>query len=122
MNKPKVKLSGVEYLLVCIQSNPGRSQRYYLRRLHIYKHGKEDSHSGGTCSGYFTSKSYRDILWRDTAQKNSRGKCWLGSKPKSHCSQMLLTDIGRARANVARLKLGLPDGPVLAVLHNVARA
>lgn len=117
MNKLKVKLSGVEYLLVCIQSNPGRSQRYYLRRLHIYKHGRADPNSGGTCSGYFTSKSYRDILWRDIAPKNSRGKCWLGYNRKPSCSQMVLTDSGRRRADTTRLKLGLPPGAVLRVVH-----
>jgi len=107
MNKLKVKLSGVEYLLVCIQSNPGRSQRYYLRRLHIYKHGKEDVRAGGTCSGYFISKSYRDILWRDIAPKNSWGRVWLGFKPRPACSSMHLKLAGHRRADVARAKLGL---------------
>jgi len=111
MNTPNVKLSGIEYLLVCIQSNPGQSQRYYLRRLYTYRHGKPDHHNGGSSCGYFTSKSYRDVLWHDAAAKDSIARTWLGSKPKSHCGQMHLTPAGNRRANKARQKLGLKSIP-----------
>lgn len=111
LNKPSVKLSGIEYLLVCMQSNPGQSQRYYLRRLHEYKWGRPDYHKGGTCCGYFTHSSYRGRLFEDEAPKNSRGRVWLGWKPKSSCAQMHLTRAGWSRANRARLKLGLNQVP-----------
>ena len=107
MSKPKTSLSGIEYLLVCMQANPGRSQRYYLRRLYEYKHNSIDPHNGGTNCGYFTNPSYRCVLFEDVAPKNSRGRTWLGTKPKAHISQMQLTLAGHRRANAAREKIGL---------------
>ena len=97
MRKPNVRLTGIEYLLVCIQANPGQSQRYYLRRLHQYKHGTPDPTGGSRGVGYFTSDSYRDVLWRDQAPK----------KPKPSCSAMYLNSRGHQRADIARVKLGL---------------
>ena len=38
-NQPQVKLKGIEYLLLVIQSDPGKSQRHYLRKLYQYQHG-----------------------------------------------------------------------------------
>lgn len=107
MPTPNVRLTGIEYLLVCMQANPGQSQRYYLRRLHKYKRGKPDPTGGSRCCGYFTSDSYRDVLWHDTAPKNSRGRMWLGYKAKPSCSAMHLTSKGHRRANDARIKIGL---------------
>jgi len=107
MSNIKTSLSGIEYLLVCIQANPGRSQRYYLRRLYEYKHNTIDPHNGGTNCGYFTSSSYRGVLFQDVAPKNSRGRVWLGYKPKASTSQMQLTPAGHRRANAARAKIGL---------------
>jgi len=107
MNTPNVKLSGIEYLLVCIQSNPGRSQRYYLRRLYEYKHGTPDPTGGSRGVGYFTSKSYRGVLWYDAAPKNSRGRTFLGYKPKPSSSRIHLNNRGHRRADTARAKLGL---------------
>ena len=107
MNKPNVTLTGIEYLLVCIQANPGRSQRYYLRRLYRYKYGEADPTGGSRGVGYFTSDSYRDVLWRDKAPKNSRGRIWNGYKPKPSCSAMYLNSRGHRRADIARAKLGL---------------
>ena len=37
-NQPQVKLKGIEYLLLAIQADPGKSQRHYLRRLYKYQH------------------------------------------------------------------------------------
>ena len=51
MLTPNVTLTGIEYLLVCIQANPGRSQRYYLRRLYRYKHGEADPTGGSRGAG-----------------------------------------------------------------------
>jgi hypothetical protein len=107
MRKPNVRLTGIEYLLVCIQANPGQSQRYYLRRLYQYKHGTPDPTGGSRGVGYFTSDSYRDVLWRDKAPKNSRGRIWNGYKPKPSCSAMYLTRAGQLRANAGRAKIGL---------------
>ncbi len=107
MLTPNVTLTGIEYLLVCIQANPGRSQRYYLRRLYRYKHGEADPTGGSRGAGYFTSESYRGVLWYDAAPKNSRGRTFLGYKPKPSCSRMHLNSRGHQRADIARVKLGL---------------
>lgn len=112
---PKVKLSGIEYLLISIQSNPGKSQRWHLRRKHMYQHGRPDRHKGGSGCGYFTSPSYRDRLWRDEAEKTVEyvaynpvdgmvGHC---KARKSKSAQMQLTAAGWTRANKARKKIGL---------------
>lgn len=113
MINPKTALSGIEYLLVCIQANPGRSQRYYLRRLYEYKHNSIDPHSGATNCGYFTNPRYRGRLFEDAAPKNTRGRIWLGWKPKARTSQMHLTSAGNRRANEARAKIGLPAIPFI---------
>ena len=52
-NQPQIKLKGIEYLLLAIQSDPGKSQRHYLRRLYQYKHGVPSYNNGGTNNGYF---------------------------------------------------------------------
>ena len=69
-SKPKVKLNGIEYLLLSIQSNPGKSQRWHLRRKYMYQHGVEDYHKGGSGAGYFRSPSYRNVLWKDRSNED----------------------------------------------------
>ena len=93
-NQPQVKLKGIEYLLLAIQSAPGKSQRHYLRRLYQYQHGVPSYNNGGTNNGYFTSESYRGVLWYDAGYAK-----W--------CSAMRLTSRGHKRANEVRKKLGL---------------
>ena len=126
--KPQVKLNGIEYLLLSIQSNPGKSQRWHLRRKHMYQHGQPDWHKGGSGCGYFSSPSYRNVLWTDMSYQDDTtqvkyGCCtsvnsvfvntdWHPSgyyryAYKSSCSQMHLTRRGWARANEARKKIGL---------------
>lgn len=121
--QPKVKLNGIEYLLLSIQANPGKSQRWHLKRKHLYHHGRPDFHKGGTCSAYFNSPSYRNVLWCDTAHPEvfyycmhpvdgyvkMNGKQYGGTKSK--CAQMHLTRRGWSRANEARWSLGLPGIP-----------
>ena len=113
--QPNVKLSGVEDLLISIQSNPGKSQRWHLRRKHMYQHGRPDWHKGGSGCGYFISPSYRDTLWWDAARKSVEytaynpvdgmtGHC---KASKSKSARMYLTREGWHRANQARQKLGL---------------
>ena len=126
---PSVKLNGIEYLLLSIQSNPGKSQRWHLRRKYMYQHGVEDYHKGGSGAGYFRSPSYRNVLWIDRSNEDgttqTRYSCSesvnsvflntsCGSRYphysyayKSSCSQMHLTSAGWRRANEARKKLGL---------------
>jgi len=114
---PKVNLKGIEYLLLSIQSNPGKSQRWHLRRKHMYLHSQPDFHKGGSGCGYFNSHSYRNVVWFDAAPKTVEyeaycpvdGKLsWNKNKgKKSKCSQMHLTQDGWQRANAVRLKLGL---------------
>ena len=102
---------GIEYLVLSIQSNPGRSQRWHLRRLHQYKHGTEDWHNGGSNCAYFTNKIYRNVLWTDVSPKEVKYGCcspvvgWPAMKSKS--AQMHLTRRGLSRANRIREKLGL---------------
>ena len=117
-NKPQNKLKGIEYLLLSIQSHPGKSQRFHLRRLHMYQHGRPDYYKGGTNSGYFISPSYRNILWRDHAPLDVEFPCFVPSNPifsgghgkglRSKSAQMHLTMSGWNRANKVRAKLGLP--------------
>lgn len=115
--QPRVKLNGIEYLLLSIQSNPGKSQRWHLRRKHMYQHGRPDWHKGGSGCGYFVSSSYRNVLWFDAATQDV---IYVASNPvdgwvfrnrarRSKCAQMHLTRAGWARANKARLKLGLEE-------------
>ena len=110
--KPKVSLMGIEYLVLSIQSNPGKSQRWHLRRLHQYNHGTEDFHNGGSNCSYFSNKIYRNVLWTDVAPKDVHYTCfrpvdgWPSMKSKS--AQMHLTRKGWHRANmIRRHKLGL---------------
>ena len=129
--QPQVKLKGIEYLLLAIQSEPGKSQRHYLRRLHQYKYGVEDYHKGGTCCGYFISPSYRDVLWHDTSQregvKRVRYECFSSVNEsyyspscsgytrrsfRTKASRMHLTWAGWIRANEVRQKLGLDPIPM----------
>ena len=123
MTQPNLTLNGIEYLLVCMQSNPGMSQRYYLRRKHLYLHGTSDYWNGGTGCGYFISPSYRDVVWTDISSQNvfyycsrpvdgyvkMNGKQYGGTKSKS--AKMHLTRFGWTRANEARKKLGLEPLP-----------
>ncbi len=125
-NQPQVKLKGIEYLLLAIQSDPGKSQRHYLRKLYQYKHGVPSHNNGGTNNGYFTSESYRNVLWYDDARgaqvrygcSDSVNSVFLntscgtryphyGYAYKSKCSVMKLTLSGHRRANKVREKLGL---------------
>ena len=128
-SKPEVKLNGIEYLLISIQSNPGKSQRWHLRRKHMYQHGYPDFHKGGSGCGYFSSPSYRNVLWTDRSNEDGTTQvkygCSLsvnsmygsytgnsyGGHPRyayrSSSSQMHLTSFGWRRANEARKKIGL---------------
>ena len=120
-SNPKVKLNGIEYLLLSIQANPGKSQRWHLRRKHMYQHGRPDWHKGGSGCGYFISPSYRNILWRDHAPLDVEFPCCVptnrlfnggyGKGLRSKSAQMHLTARGWARANEARAKLGLEPIP-----------
>jgi hypothetical protein len=113
--KPNVSLKCIEYLLLSIQSNPGKGQRFHLRRLHQYQHGFEDYHSGGSNNSFFQSKSYRNVLWTDVAPKTVEYDCYCavdgwtsnGVAMKSSEAQMHLTRRGWGRANQTRTKLGL---------------
>ena len=118
--QPKVKLKGIEYLLLAIQSDPGKSQRHYLRRLYQYKWGVPSYNNGGTNNGYFTSASYRNVLWyNDDHTPGVPYKCsksvnmmfWKSSHGhiayRSKSSRMRLTLRGHMRANRVRKKLGL---------------
>ena len=113
-NKPQNDLKRIEYLLLSIQANPGRSQRWHLRRLHMYTYGRPDYHKGGWNCGFFTSPSYRDVLWTDVAPKNVEYDAYspvdgfvgnVGMKSRS--AQMHLTRSGWNRANQVRQKIGL---------------
>jgi|TARA_R110001592_G_scaffold19153_1_gene78781 hypothetical protein len=117
-SQPNVKLNGIEYLLLSIQSHPGESQRFHLKRLHMYQHGRPDYHKGGTNCGYFISSSYRNVTWHDLAPKGTFYECSLPIEPgyklsgkyggmKSKSAEMHLTMHGWTRANEARIKLGL---------------
>ncbi len=130
-NQPRVKLNGIEYLLLSIQSRPGKSQRWHLRRKHMYQHGRPDYHKGGSGCGYFVSPSYRDVLWEDRSNQHSvKYGCCLSVNSmygsyadgnscagypryahRSKCSQMHLTSSGWRRANEARKKIGLDPLP-----------
>jgi hypothetical protein len=126
--KLPTRLNGIEYLLLVIQSAPGESQRYYLRRLHIYQYGRPDFHKGGTNSGYFISPSYRNVTWNDHAPKEVTYPCWCPVDDRLHipgggwlggirskCAQMHLTRSGWERANKSRQKIGLDPIPFTTV-------
>lgn len=121
-SQPQVKLNGIEYLLISIQSNPGKSQRWHLRRKYMYQHGRPSYNNGGTCCGYFTNSHYRDVVWYDSSPKTViyEGSVFVdgpiswgnwGKGKKSKCSQMHLTRHGWERANKARQKIGLDELP-----------
>ena len=112
-NPTNLKLSGVESLCMAIQSNPGQSKRYYLRRKNIYQRGSDYSNGGNGMMGYFSPGCFYDYnLWYDVAPREVRRRNWMGriqKHPKS--SQMQLTHAGWNRANDARKKLGLEPLP-----------
>jgi len=113
MANSNLKLSGVDYLCLKIQSNPGKAKRYYLRQKNIYQNGSDYSNGGNGMSGYFRPGCfYDDNLWYDTAPNTVKVKNWMGQvgyQPRS--SQMKLTRKGWNRANEARKKLGLEPLP-----------
>ena len=104
-----LKLSGVEYLCLAMQSNPGQSKRYYLKRKNIYQRGSDPSNGGNGMAGYFRPGCFYDEnLWTDCSGDLVKRKNWMGRtvyQPKS--CQMYLTTKGWNRANKVRVKLGL---------------
>lgn len=104
---PKVKLKNIEYLLLSIQSNPEKPQRWHLRRLHVYRYGREDHGKGTFNNGYFTSKSYRNVLWTDVSPQDVEYPVWAGTRMRSKSGRMVLTRRGWHRANKVRQALGL---------------
>ncbi len=115
MAKSNLKLSGVEYLCMAMQSNPGQSKRYYLKRKNIYQRGSDYSNGGNGMTGYFQPGCFYDEnLWQDwtSAWNVAKRKDWRGQtfyQPKS--CEMHLTRKGWRRANDARKKLGLETLP-----------
>ena len=117
-NKLPTELNGIEYLLLAIQAEPGKSQRHYLRRMHMYQYGRHDYHKGGYNCGYFIAPSYRNVTWYDASDKSVWYPCldpvdgsvqkngYRGGK-KSKSAEMYLTRHGWERANNVRKKLGL---------------
>ena len=109
IRRDNLKLSGVEYLCLCMQTNPGQAKRYYLRRKNTYQRGHDYSNGGNGMSGYFQPGTFYDgNLWYDTAYATVEVKDWMGRtgyQPRS--CQMHLTQKGWAKANEARAKLGL---------------
>ena len=105
------KIKCIDYLLLSILENPGQSQRFHTRRLHLWQHNTEDTHSGGTNIAYFNNKEYyRDILFTDVSQKTiPYYNAIFGDLLKSKQSQIYLTITGFNRANKLRIKLGLPE-------------
>ena len=105
------KIKCIDYLLLSILENPGQSQRFHTRRLHLWQHNTEDTHSGGTNIAYFNNKEYyRDILFTDVSQKTiPYYNAIYGDLLKSKQSQIHLTPVGFDRANKLRIKLGLPE-------------
>ena len=105
------KIKCIDYLLLSILENPGQSQRFHTRRLHLWQHNTEDTHSGGTNIAYFNNKKYyRDILFTDVSQKTiPYYNAIFGDLLKSKQSQIHLTPAGFERANKLRIKLDLPE-------------
>ena len=101
----------IDFLLLSTLENPGQSQRFHTRRLHLWQHNTEDHHSGGTNIAYFNNKKYyRDILFTDVSQKTiPYYNAIYGDLLKSKQSQIHLTITGFNRANKLRIKLGLPE-------------
>ena len=106
---PNLKLSGVDYLCLKMQSNPGQSKRYYLRQKNIYQNGSDYSNGGNGMSGYFQPGCFYDEnLWYDWSDSKVKRKDWMGRVRYQPAScQMHLTSKGWNRANEARKKLGL---------------
>ena len=103
------KISCIDFLLLSILENPGKSQRFHTRRLFKWQHGFEDHHSGGTNIAYFNNKEYyRDILFTDVSPQNVEYYSYFGPQTKSKQSQIHLTPAGFDRANKLRVKLELP--------------
>ena len=105
------KIKCIDFLLLSILENPGQSQRFHTRRLHLWQHNIEDHHSGGTNIAYFNNKEYyRDILFTDVSQKTiPYYNAIYGDLLKSKQSQIHLTPVGFDRANKLRIKLDLPE-------------
>ena len=105
------KIKCIDFLLLSILENPGQSQRFHTRRLHLWQHNTEDHHSGGTNIAYFNNKEYyRDILFTDVSQKTiPYYNAIYGDLLKSKQSQIYLTPVGFDRANKLRIKLDLPE-------------
>ena len=100
----------IDFLLLSILENPGQSQRFHTRRLHLWQHKTEDHHSGGTNIAYFNNKKYyRDILFTDVSPQTVKYDSYFGTQTKSKHSQIHLTIRGFDRANKLRIKLGLPE-------------
>ncbi len=108
-----LKLSGVEYLCMKMQSNPGKSKRYYLRQKNIYQHGSDYSNGANGMSGYFRPGCFYDgYLWSDSSLPTVKRKDWMGrAKYQPSSCQMHLTQFGWKRANIAREKIGLEPIP-----------
>ena len=113
LGNPNLKLTGVEYLCLCMQANPGRSKRYYLRRKNIYQRGSDPSNGANGNSGYFRPGTFYDgNLWCDYSTHSYKRRDWRGqSKIMSKSCEMHLTRKGWERANKARQKIGLKPLP-----------
>tara|TARA_R110002153_G_scaffold36023_6_gene106842 strand:+ start:4845 stop:5171 length:327 start_codon:yes stop_codon:yes gene_type:complete len=95
-----LKLNGVEYMCILMQSSPGRSQSFYLRKRYKYLYGVADPHKGRTArTSYFylgnPRSNYMGVIWIDMSAYNSKS------------AEMVLTPAGLKRANEARCKIGL---------------
>lgn len=129
-NKPKVALKSIEYLLLSIHLNPGKSQRFHLRRLWQYKHGTKSYNNGASSVGFFSSPSYRDVLWYDDSNQNVKygcsvskvnynpwtsggyyrsksGQTYTSYAYKTKCSELYLTDTGEKRLKSIKQKIGM---------------
>ena len=112
-NPVNLKLSGVDYLCLKMQSNPGQSKRYYLKQKNIYQNGSDYSNGGNGMAGYFAPGCFYDEnLWMDCSSNRpdnfAKRKNWMGRtryQPKK--CRMYLTAKGWDRANKARQKIGL---------------
>ena len=113
LGNPNLELTGVEYLCLCMQANPGRSKRYYLRRKNIYQRGSDPSKGANGSVGYFRPGTFYDgNLWEDMSNLTvTRRKPWGGTTRQPKQCEMHLTLKGWDMANYARLKLGLDTLP-----------
>ena len=109
-NPINLKLSGVDYLCLKMQSNPGQSKRYYLYHKNVYQHGHDPSKGGSGMTGYFQPGCFYDEnLWTDCSDDRSvkRKDCYGRTRYHPKSCRMYLTEKGWDRANAARQKLGL---------------